>query len=291
MKVAPRLTDRSVNAEQKLLATLWLLGNQESYRGVGDRFDLSKGSLHRVCIEVCNILAAMQKEYIRWPESSELQGIADGFMAKTGFPGVIGAIDGTHIAIPGPSDHRDSYINRKGFPSIQLQVVCDSNLRFTDVYAGWPGAVHDARVYRNCPVAQLLPTLPSTYHLLGDSAYPLSTYLLVPYRDNGHLTPLEKRYNKVHSSTRVDVERAIGLLKCKWRRMKHLDMISVPDIPTFIVAACVLHNFVLLHDKFEEEEIEVEEGMDGEMDNTCSSAENNAAVDAKHKRLDIANLL
>jgi len=43
-----------------------------------------------------------------------LQAIADGFMHKTGFPGVIGAVDGTHIAIPGPSQYRSSYINRKG---------------------------------------------------------------------------------------------------------------------------------------------------------------------------------
>lgn len=38
------------------------------------------------------------------------------------FPGVICAVDGTHIKIAAPRDHSDSYINRKGYHSIQLQV-------------------------------------------------------------------------------------------------------------------------------------------------------------------------
>ena len=50
-----------------------------------------------------------------------------------GIPCLIGAIDGTHINIPGPSEHRDAYINRKGFPSMQLQVVCDKSMHFLDV--------------------------------------------------------------------------------------------------------------------------------------------------------------
>lgn len=39
-----------------------------------------------------------------------------------GFPGVIGAVDRTHVKIAVPKEHSDSYINRKGFHSIQLQV-------------------------------------------------------------------------------------------------------------------------------------------------------------------------
>ena len=35
---------------------------------------------------------------------------------------------------------------------MQLQVVCDNDMKFTDVYCGWPGAVHDARVLRNSPL-------------------------------------------------------------------------------------------------------------------------------------------
>jgi len=41
---------------------------------------------------------------------------------RYGFPKVIGAIDGTHIKITAPKVNPESYVNRKGFHSIQLQV-------------------------------------------------------------------------------------------------------------------------------------------------------------------------
>ncbi|RXM31106.1 hypothetical protein EOD39_7272 [Acipenser ruthenus] len=66
-------------------------------------------------------------------------------------------------------------------------------------------------------------------HVLGDSAYPLETYLLTPYRDNGHLTRKQSRYNCLHrvyvSKGRVTVlttyengTRALHLLLVSYRK-------------------------------------------------------------------------
>ena len=51
---------------------------------------------------------------------------------------------------------------------------------FTDCYAGWPGAVQDARVFRNTDVFVTISTDKDTLfaddsHLLGDAAYPLNS--------------------------------------------------------------------------------------------------------------------
>ncbi|KAG0725949.1 hypothetical protein GWK47_037584 [Chionoecetes opilio] len=54
--LAPHLTTRILPVHKKVLATLWLLGNQESFRGVGDRFDLSKSSLHKVLLESFKVI-------------------------------------------------------------------------------------------------------------------------------------------------------------------------------------------------------------------------------------------
>ena len=99
---------------------------------------------------------------------------------------------------------------------MQLQVVADSNLMLLDAYTGYPGSVHDARVLRASGLFQKLTQNPpaAQFHLLGDSAYPLTSFLLTPYRDNGHLSSFQHRYNKVHASTRVDVERVIGWYQC-----------------------------------------------------------------------------
>lgn len=172
-----------------------------------------------------------------------------------------------------------------------LQVVCDSNLIFTDIHTGWPGSVHDARVFRTSPIYQLLAStnLPPEFHLLGDSAYPLHTFVMVPYRDNGHLTNVQMKYNKIHSSTRVAVERAIGLLKGKWRRLKFLDMSVIEEIPTFITASCVLHNFVLMTDRtVDDGEPDTDSEIEPVDDNSSQQNGNSQANDKRH---DIAQQL
>lgn len=46
------------------------------------------------------------------------------FFEKTGFPGVIGAIDGTHIAIFPPKIEREHlFINRKLYHSLNVMIV------------------------------------------------------------------------------------------------------------------------------------------------------------------------
>lgn len=63
-----------------------------------------------------------------------------------------GAIDGSHIRINKPGEDPDSYINRKQYFSIHLQGTVDHRMRFLDVFIGYPGSVHDARVLKNSPL-------------------------------------------------------------------------------------------------------------------------------------------
>ncbi|XP_070185020.1 uncharacterized protein [Littorina saxatilis] len=69
------------------------------------------------------------------------------------------------------------WVNRNVF-----QVVCDKDLLFLDVFTGY-----DSRVFRNSDLVGVASNLPPEFHVIGDSAYPLCDYLLVPFRDNGHL--------------------------------------------------------------------------------------------------------
>lgn len=188
--------------------------------------------------------------------NGQLQSIAQEFKEVGGMPGVIGAIDGTRIKILGPSEHSDVHINRKGVPSMQLQVVRDRIMQFLDFYTWWSGSVQDRRVFNNSPLKSRVDTLPPEYHLIGDSVYALNQHLLVPCRDNGHLTTFERKFNKVHSSTRVEVEMSIGLLKGKFRRLKFLEIYNVLDTPFIIFSACVLHNFILKHCDLNLDELE-----------------------------------
>ena len=88
-----------------------------------------------------------------------------------------------YIPIKAPLEDSVSYVNRKSFHSVLLQGICDHELFFTDIAVGWPGSVHDARVYHTSPIAQKLPnTVPPDKHLVSDNAYPLKMHLMIPYK-------------------------------------------------------------------------------------------------------------
>lgn len=110
--------------------------------------------------------------------------------------------------------------------------------------------MHDARVFRNSPLFNIIRNghIPYNMHLIGDSAYPLLQNLMTPFKDNGHLTRSQLLYNTKLSSIRSIIERAFGILKSKFRRLKYLDISNFDLGNNIIAAACVLHNFVLKRD-------------------------------------------
>ena len=124
--IAPALIkERRRDLRQKMLCAVWLLATPECYRSVADRFGMSKGTLHFVVSLVTHALCSKAPDVIRWPEQDqERRALALQWQEKAGFSGVVGAIDGTHIPIPGPNatGQRDSFICRKGFPAMHLQV-------------------------------------------------------------------------------------------------------------------------------------------------------------------------
>jgi hypothetical protein len=76
------------------------------------------------------------------------------FSNKSGFPQIIGAIDGCHVAINRPKEDGDSYFNRKKFYFVVLQAVCKADRSFIDIDCRWPDSVHDGRVFRTFSVSQ-----------------------------------------------------------------------------------------------------------------------------------------
>ena len=74
-------------------------------------------------------------------------------------------------------------------------------------------------------------------------------WLLTPFKNNGHLTVGQIHYNAKHSGTRQVIERAFGLLKGRWKRLKCIDMEDIEEISYVVTAACVPHNFCLFADQ------------------------------------------
>lgn len=127
--------------------------------------------------------------------------------------------------------------------------MCDSKYRFTNVFFGWPGSTHDARVWDNSQLGQRLSNgtliLPEKYHLLGDMAYPLCTYLMTPYRDDGTLNRNKSKFNSKLSSTRIVIEQAFSLLKGRFRRLKFLEIYNLDNAKYIVISAVILHNLII----------------------------------------------
>lgn len=125
---------------------------------------------------------------------------------------------------------------------ISIQLVCDHRTLITHCYAGYPGSVHDQRVFRQSEVADFLndaKKFPADSHILGDAAYGLHQNLFTSFRDIGHLTE--------SSAARVVVERCIGLLKGRMRSLlDRLPMSRIDLMAEYIIACCVIHNICTL---------------------------------------------
>lgn len=109
------------------------------------------------------ITTHLAPRYTRFPQSViEINTTKQKFMLKYNFPGILGVIDGTHVSISAlPKAIERAFVNRKGTHSINVQIVCNSDMVITNINARYPGSTHDSFVYNNSQVYTFLENL---YH-------------------------------------------------------------------------------------------------------------------------------
>ena len=130
--------------------TIWKLATNVEYRTLSALFGVGRSTVGMIVLETCEAIARyLLPRYVEIPQGDRLKEIVDGFETRWGFPQVAGAIDGSHIPILRPDKSAADYFNRKGYYSIIMQAMVDFRGLFMDVYIGWPGKVHDARVFVN----------------------------------------------------------------------------------------------------------------------------------------------
>lgn len=212
---------------------------------IADCHGVSQTTVSQCLKNVSRAIASRCGHHIVPPAGNALRQTIEQFYSIAGMPGVVGAIDCTHIQIQRPSvENSEVFRCRKGYFSLNVQAVCGPDLLFHNVVARWPGSVHDSRIFQNSRLcADLEAGFNPSYHLLGDSGYALKTYLLtpVPNPSDAH----EEAYNYAHAATRNTVERAFGVLK---RRFSYLGKKMRTELETsqaIIVAAFVLHNIAV----------------------------------------------
>lgn len=134
-----------------------------------------------------------------------------------------------------------------------MQAVCDYTLQCRQILIGYPGSVHDARIFNNCRIA----THPKDYftepqYIAADCAFKLTTTVITPFRRNSKALTAPKRasFNRLLSSKRVRIEHLFGVMKEKLPSLKCLS-IKIKDEKSqkyacsWIRVCCILHNVLL----------------------------------------------
>jgi hypothetical protein len=182
------------------------------------------------------------------------------------FKNAIGALDGSHIPISVKASDQGRYRNRKKFISQNVLGVCNFDLTYSFVVAGWEGSATDSRVLHET-IAKRDLIIPDGKFYLGDAGYGLSSGVVTPYRGvryhlkewgKGNMKPQNKKelFNLRHAQLRNVVERIFGVTKKRFPILdRYTENWSIETQTRMIFALFMLHNFIHNHggDSIEDE--------------------------------------
>ncbi|XP_027061002.1 uncharacterized protein [Coffea arabica] len=246
----PQNYQKRVEIEEALAMALVMVSHSARQRVLAERFNRSTETINRNVREVLRGLCMFASQIIRPFDYDQVHPrIGNSTKYYPWFKDAVGAIDGTHIPACPPSGHQMAYTNRHGFQSQNLLAVCDFDMRFTYIYAGWEGSAHDARVLDDAlSHPSDFPMAPEGKYYLVDAAYKNVPGFLPPYKNAARAGPEKILFNTRHSELRNVIERTFGVLKNRFKFLKG-------PVPNFymttqvnvVIACCALHNFLRLH--------------------------------------------
>jgi len=250
-----------VPGEVKVAISLRILAGG-SYLDLSPLFEVSSAHIYQIFEQFLDwVLKALEfplARYIYDENWEALKGISDEFSYGSNgvFSGIIGALDGLAVRIRSPlltevSDPGNYYC-RKGFFALNVQAICDRSRRFTWVYTSNKGSTHDSVAFTNSRLYSLMSAKAvlleqQGIYLVGDSAYNLTPFLLVPFstdeirNDSGDMCDA---FNFFLSSSRINIECAFGELVRRWGilwRTLHFDLAKSQRV---VQVCMLLHNYI-----------------------------------------------
>lgn len=216
------------------------------------------------------IVETLSAEWVRFPSGPallecakqfEMKGrrfAADGTPLTNGIPQVVAAVDGRHIPIKTPPGSGDQYFGRKGYATLNTQLVFGHDLCIYDCSVGWSGRTHDARVWRESLIGRSLDTgapralefrhyardingVSVPLMIAGNSAYEAGPFMLPQFSDYRTHNPIRNQFRAAHGSQRIVAE-------CGKNRFRGLlwGLDTKLETTCYIIMACrILHSICI----------------------------------------------
>ena len=107
---------------------------------------------------------------------------ADQYEKRWQFPHCCGALDGKHVAISCPWHTGSTYRNYKGFFSIVLMALVDTDYKFLWIDVGSDGSSNDASIYNASELKEDMESANNMFHLPEERSLPGDdVHVLIPY--------------------------------------------------------------------------------------------------------------
>jgi hypothetical protein len=271
-------------------------------------------TLYRVFHEVLSTMLVLHQAVVKQPTDQEpvSQRILGDSKYASYFKDCIGALDGTHVNVYVSGESSVPYRNRKGTLTQNVLVVCDFELHFRYVLAGWEGSAHDMRVLKDAVSNGSLKAPPGKFYL-GDAGYTHGEWILTPFRGvKYHLRETwaaDKRYlrsilclnaptnyyrpenekeifNLRHSTLRNVVERVIGILKRRWKILRLAPEYSMGVQVDLVLALTAVHNYIRIQAGVEALEAGIEdEEVPQELPTTEEEDSTGCTMDRKRQEI------
>ncbi|KAK3926352.1 Putative nuclease [Frankliniella fusca] len=251
--VAQRTSPQQTSLMRKLLITLSFYACGSYQRLLGRSIDaaVSQSTVSRIIREITTAFnhPHILSRFIRFPLTQEERAVVIQRNERLGMPRVLGVIDGTLLRLSylPRNEERQSFYSRKGFLSLNNQIICDADLNIMNVDARWPGSVTDNLIWQASAARDVVEAAywEGRCWLLGYNGYFTAPWLHVPLLHAEPGTP-EFIYTQLNCRCRNVVERCIGVLKSRWRLLccdRCVNYRNATYAGQIFNACCVMHNY------------------------------------------------
>lgn len=142
----------TVTPMNQLLITLRFYATGVIQQVNADMFNVVQPTISKIVKKVTRVLCELRPQFIQMPTTDQNITLTKrnffNMVDPNGIPGVVGLIDCTHVKIESPGGvDAERFRNRKGYFSVNVQVIGNVDLSIMDIEARWPGASHDSYIF------------------------------------------------------------------------------------------------------------------------------------------------